>query len=137
MIDRQKAAKMCLQAASVVSAVFAGGHTYGTLAILEGPSHDQLRQQVVQVEGIAKTYADLLAGYGYMVTALLLLQAVALWILAAAHGRGFNVAGPVLWIALVSAVNAVVSHLFLIPIPLAFLSVIVLLLATHLMLTRA
>jgi hypothetical protein len=136
MTDRQKAARVCLRAASVVSAVFAGGHTYGTLAILNGPGHDQLRQQMVLVEGIAKTYADLFAGYGYMVTTLLLMQAVVLWMAAAAHEKGFSVAGPVVWIALISSGNAVLSHLFLIPIPLAFLSVIVMLLLTHLLLMR-
>jgi len=136
MINRQKAARACLRAASVVSAIFAGGHTYGTLAILNGPGHDQLRQQMVLVEGIAKSYADLFAGYGYLVTALLLMQAVVLWMAAAAHAKGVGVTGLVVLIALTSSVNAVLAHIFLIPIPLVFLSVIVMLLVTHLLLMR-
>jgi hypothetical protein len=132
-----KAGIACLRLASVVSAVFAGGHTYGTLAILNGPSHDQLTQQIVLVEGIAKTYADLFAGYGFIVTALLLLQALLLWLLAAARGRGISVTVPVALLALASGVNGFLSHLYLIHIPLAFLLLITALLVTSLMLMRS
>lgn len=136
MIDYHKASGVCLRAASVLSAIFAGGHTYGTLAILNGPSHDQLRQQIVLVEGIAKTYADLFAGYGYIMTALLLMQSVILWMVAVARDRGTNVTGPLAVIALVSGGNVLFSYLYLIHIPMVFLSVITALLVASLILSR-
>jgi hypothetical protein len=136
VIDHHKASGVCLKAASVLSAIFAAGHTYGTLAVLHGPSHDQLRQQIVLVEGIAKTYADLFAGYGYIMTALLLMQSVILWMVAVAKDRGINVTAPVVVIALVSSGNVLFSYLYLIHIPLAFLSVITALLVASLILSR-
>jgi hypothetical protein len=113
-----------LKVASIVTTIFAVGHTYGTLAILYGPSREQLEAQKVLVEGIPKTYADMFAGYGYLITTLLVMQAVMLWWIANQRKNRLNISMPVAFIAAVSGANGLIAHFFLIHIPAIFLSVI-------------
>ena len=117
-----------LKAASIVSLIFAAGHTFGTLQVAFGDAKTQMVQQTVIVEGYEKTFAGLFLGYGYLITVLLVMQGLILWLLSRQNSQpNREIIGL---IALASIGNAIISAMYLIFIPVIFLSVIALLVAS-------
>lgn len=123
-ISISKPPKLFLRASSVISLVFAGGHTFGTLNIVNGEFKDALLAQNVTIEGIEKTFSSIFLGYGHIITVFLILQSLILWILSSSGSSDTRTLVSLLAIA--SAFNAALSAMYLIFIPALFLAVITL-----------
>ncbi len=117
-----------LKTASIISLVWAAGHTYGTLSILTGEAASSIQAQTIQVNGVAKTFADLFGGYGYFITVFMLIQAAILWQLSTRVRNGETVNQTVMVFLISSIATSVLSKLYLISIPMIFSMVIAVLL---------
>jgi len=122
-----------LRIASVVSLLFAAGHTVGgTKSWSPIPDNDVFRAMNsfrFDVEGTSRTYADFYVGLGWSLSVFLFLQAVVLWQLASLAKRESIELRPVIGSFLVaSLVLAVVSWKYILLPPVLFSAVIAVLL---------
>jgi hypothetical protein len=76
-----------LRLASIVSFIFALGHTFGGTKswspLGETPGLVAMRTFQFQVGAVQRTYLDFYLGFGFMLSVFMLLQAVLLWQIAA------------------------------------------------------
>jgi len=118
-----------LRLTAIVSVAWAIGHTYGTLAIINGPSNDALDSQILMVESVAKTFTDVFSGYGYFITVYMLMQAAVLWLISILMTKEMPVT-IFIWVVMIGSLStAVISVLYLIIIPVIFSMIIAILLA--------
>jgi hypothetical protein len=118
-----------LRIASVVSLLFAAGHTVGgTKSWSPIPDNDVFRAMKsfrFDVEGTSRTYADFYVGLGWSLSVFLFLQAVVLWQLASLAKKESIGLRPVIGSFLVASLFlALVSWKYILLPPVLFSAVI-------------
>ena len=105
--------------------ILAAGHTLGGRDAWspqgENPVLQAMRTEHFQVLGSSRTYLDFYLGFGFTLSAYLMLQAILLWQWATiAKTNPQQIRGMVVAMALASLVSAALSWTFLFVIPTAF-----------------
>ena len=118
-----------LRVASVITLLFAAGHTMGGLDSWSPPGDTEVLRSMrsfrFDAMGWTRTYWDFYVGFGLYITVLLLLQAVLLWQLASVAKAGSVRVRPLIASFLVvSAACAVVAWKFIVLPPVVFSLVI-------------
>ena len=114
-----------LRIASVVSFLFAAGHTLGGRKSWTFTGETEVLQPMrtyqIQTMGVTRTYMDFYRGFGFTLSVYLLLQAVVLWQLASlARANAAQVRPIILSVLVASAVNAVLTWRYIFPVPALF-----------------
>lgn len=114
-----------LRISSIVSLLFAVGHTLGGQKswspIGETAVLASMRAYQFTVGGVSRTYLDFYRGFGYCLSVAMLLQAVVLWQLIAMTQTNPASIRPILVTFVVAAVaNVILSWVFLFPVPAVF-----------------
>ncbi len=123
-----------LRVASVVSLLFAAGHTLGGLKAWaptgETPALTAMRTSTFAVEGVSRTFLDFYRGFGFSLSVFMLLQAVVLWQLAALARRdAVDIRPTVGAFAVASLGLTAISWALILPIPTIFSAVLTVCLA--------
>src|SRR4051812_40723948 len=105
---------LLLRIASIISMLLAVGHTLGGSSAWspqgENPVLQAMRTEHFQVLGSSRTYLDFYLGFGYTISAYLVLQSVLLWQLATMAKRNHEqVRGMVIALTLASLASAVLA----------------------------
>ena len=114
-----------LRIASVISLLFAAGHTLGGRKSWTFTGETEVLQPMrtfqIQTMGVTRTYMDFYRGFGFTLSVYLLLQAVVLWQLAALARTNPAQFRPIIMSMLVaSVVNAVLTWRYIFPVPAVF-----------------
>jgi hypothetical protein len=122
-----------LRIASVISFLFAAGHTLGGRKdwspMGETEVLQAMRSQRYEAFGVSRTYLDFFLGFGYSLSVTLLLQAVVLWQLARIARTDPGLVRPIAAsFAIASLATAAVAWRFIFPIPAVFAAVLAVLL---------
>jgi hypothetical protein len=118
-------AKILLRIASIVSLLFAAGHTLGATQSWSPAGETEvlraMRSFRFDVDGVSRTYWDFYVGFGFIISIYLLLQSVLLWQVAAISTTEPLRARPLIGSFLLAAlVTAFVSAKFIFAIPVVF-----------------
>jgi len=130
-----------LRIASVVSLLFAAGHTLGGRKLWspmgETAVLKAMRDVRFEVMGVSRSYLDFYLGFGYSLSVSMVLQAVLLWQLAGlARTEPARLRPAIAAFVLASVAGAVLSWTFIIPIPAAFSLVVTACLVVAFLLAR-
>jgi hypothetical protein len=114
-----------LRIASVISLVFAVGHTLGGFKgwspVGDNDVLTAMRTFHFDVEGVNRSYYQLYRGFGFLLTVYLVLQAVLLWQLASLARANRLLARPLVWSFFVSSFPiGALTWIFLFPTPVYF-----------------
>lgn len=125
---------MMLRTASVITLVFAAGHTLGGLQSWSPPGETEVLREMrsfrFDAEGASRTYWDFYIGFGLMISVFLFAQSVVLWQLSAVARRDGALVRPILGAFFVSTVaTAALAWRFFFTTPLVLASTIALFLA--------
>lgn len=118
-----------LRTASILTVLFAAGHTLGGLQSWS-PAGDTevlraMRQFQFEADGVTRTYWEFYIGFGLMISVFLLVQAVMLWQLAAISRKDPLQVRPMLvTILLGCAANGALSLKLFFAVPVLFASII-------------
>jgi hypothetical protein len=120
---------LLLRIASVISMLFAAGHTLGGRKawspIGESEVLTSMRTVRFEVFGVSRTYLDFYLGFGFTISVYLLLQAVLLWQLAGMAKTVPAAVRPMIAsFALASLACGVLSWRFIFPMPVVFSAVL-------------
>jgi hypothetical protein len=123
-----------LRVASIVSLLFAAGHTLGGRKDWSPIGGSEVLKAMgtfrLEVEGVSRTYLDFYRGFGYTISVTLLLQAVLLWQLATIAKTDPSLVRPmVAAFALASFASAWLAWRFIFPVPALFAAVLAVCLA--------
>lgn len=118
-----------LRIAAVITALYFAGHTAGipwtpATGPTEAPVLEAMKSQSFEAEGFTRTYWDFYFGFGVIISAFLLTQAIVLWQLAALARINPLQVRPVAATFLVAfLVNAALAwkYFFAVPVALAVL----------------
>ena len=114
-----------LRIASIVSLLFAAGHTMGGTQSWSPPGETEvlraMRSFRFDAEGVSRSYYDFYLGFGFTISVYMLLQAVLLWQLATiARSEPLRVRPLIASFFLASLASAFVSWKFIFAIPVVF-----------------
>lgn len=114
-----------LRIASVVSFLFAAGHTLGGRKSWTFTGETEVLQPMrtfpIQAMGVTRTYMDFYRGFGFTLSVYLILQAVLLWQIASLARANPALVRPIILSVLVaSVVNALLTWRFILPVPALF-----------------
>jgi hypothetical protein len=134
-------ATLWLRISSVISLLFAAGHTLGGLKnwspMGETPVLKSMREIHFDTMGVSRSYLDFFMGFGYSLTVSQLMQAALLWQLATlARGDAPHVRPMIAVIALANLAGAIIAWRFILPIPASFALVLLASLAVAYALAR-
>jgi hypothetical protein len=120
-----------LRTASIVTLLFAAGHSLGGLQSWSPPGETEVLQAMrsfrFDAEGVSRTYWEFYIGFGFMVGVFLLAQAAVLWQLSTAWKKDSALVRPILGVLFISVVaNAALAWLFFFTVPLIMASTIAL-----------
>jgi hypothetical protein len=120
---------LLLRVASVVSLLFAAGHTLGGTKewspMGETDVLQAMRTHRFDYGGVSRTYLDFYRGFGYSLTVTLLLQAVLLWQLASlAKTEPRRVSPMIASFVLASLASTAIAWTIILPVPAVFSSVL-------------
>jgi hypothetical protein len=115
----------CLRIASVLSFLFAAGHTLGGRKswspLGETETLTAMRSFRFDAMGVNRSYLDFYLGFGYTISVFLLLQTVVLWQLAGlATTEPLKVRPLVAAFAVASAACGLLAWRFIFPLPTIF-----------------
>lgn len=116
-------ASVLLRIASIVSLLYAAGHTLGGLQSWSPPGDTEVLQAMrsfrFDAEGVSRTYWDFYVGFGLIISVFLLAQAVVLWQLATVSKNTPIHVRSIVAVLFVSVVaNAVLAWKFFFAVPL-------------------
>ena len=116
---------LLLRIASIISFLFAAGHTLGGRKDWSPQGENQVLEAMRTVRfetfGVSRTYLDFFRGFGFTITVFLAVQAVVLWQLATiASTNALEVRGIVASFAVAALGCGILSWKFIFPIPAAF-----------------
>ena len=119
-----------LRISSVISLLFAAGHTLGGLKdwspMGDNPVLQSMKSVRFDVMGAMRSYFDLYMGFGHSLSVTLTMQAILLWQLATlARTNPLGVRPIVAVIGLAAAVSGVIAWRFIFPLPALFSLVLV------------
>lgn len=114
-----------LRLASVLSLLFAVGHTLGGLKSWSpmGPNDVLTAMQTVHfdVQGVTRGYLDFFVGFGFLLSVFLLTEAVLLWQVGSLARVNARLAKPLVWTFFLSSIPmGVLTWTFLFPTPVYF-----------------
>jgi hypothetical protein len=114
-----------LRSASVISFLFAAGHTLGGRNDWTFTGAREVLQPMrtfqIQTMGVTRTYMDFYRGFGFTISVYLLLQAVVLWQLASmARTNRAQVRSIILSVLVAQLVNSFLTWRFIFPVPAVF-----------------
>jgi hypothetical protein len=118
-------AVLWLRVSSIVSLLFAAGHTLGGRTawspVGETDVLSAMRTHQYTVEGVSRSYLDFYLGFGYSLSVFLLLQAVILWQLCAIAKSNPALVRPIVGsFAVASIVGGIITWMFIFPLPALF-----------------
>ena len=125
---------LLLRITAVITLLFAAGHTLGGIhAWSPGGETEVLRSMRAfhfNAEGASRSYLDFYRGFGFLLSTYVFLEGVLLWQLASlAQADATRVRPMIAAIFLASVAGAILSWEFIFPLPVAFFSLIAILLA--------
>ncbi len=114
-----------LRVSSVVSLLFAAGHTLGGFSAWSPNGENTvlaaMRTVHFNVQGVSRSFLDFYRGFGYSLSIFMLAQAILLWQLASLAKTQPQAARPlVATIAAASLVNVFIAVVLIFPTPVAF-----------------
>jgi len=120
---------LLLRIASVISLLFAAGHTLGGRKswspLGESEVLKAMRTFRFETSGVSRTYLDFYLGFGFTISVYLLLQAILLWQLAAmARTEPLQVRPMIASFALATLACGLLSWRFIFPVPVVFSAVL-------------
>ncbi len=118
-------APLLLRVASVISVIFAAGHTLGSRKswspIGETEVLAAMRTFRFDVAGVNRSYLEFFRGFGFLLSVYLVMQAVLLWQLATIANADRIQAQPFIWTLFTASIAiGVLTWKFLFPIPVYF-----------------
>ena len=119
----------CLRIASVLSFLFAAGHTLGGRKswspLGETETLTAMRSFRFDALGVSRSYLDFYLGFGYTISVFLLLQTIVLWQLAGlAKADALRVRPLVASFAVASFACGLLAWRFIFPVPTLFSAVL-------------
>ena len=116
-------ASTALRTASVITLLFAAGHTLGGLQSWSPPGETQVLQGMrsfrFDADGVSRSYWDFYIGFGLMISVFLTAQSIVLWQLAALTKKDATLVRPILAVFFISVVAiAALAWLFFFAVPL-------------------
>jgi hypothetical protein len=120
---------MWVRISSIVSLLFAVGHTLGGRKdwspIAENPVLTAMRTFRFEIGGVSRTYLDFYRGFGFSLSVFLALQGFMLWQLSTlARTEPLEAKPLVASFAVASIIGAVVTWIFIMPVPTVFSAVL-------------
>ena len=114
---------MMLRAASIITLLFAAGHTLGGLQSWSPAGETEVLREMrsfrFDADGVNRTYWDFYIGFGLMISVFMLGQSVVLWQLAGIFNRDAASVRPILSVFLLSTVAiAALAWRFFFTVPL-------------------
>ena len=118
-------AVLWLRVSSIVSVLFAVGHTLGGRRawspIGESDVLASMRTYRFDVQGVSRSYLDFYRGFGFSLSVFLLLQGIVLWQLCAiAKTHPAQVRPIIASFAVASIAGALITWSFIFPVPAVF-----------------
>jgi len=118
-----------LRISAIVSLLFASGHTLGGRSSWSpvGDNEVLVSMRTVQfnLQGVSRSFLDFYRGFGYSLSVFLVLQGIVLWQLAAVAKTQPRAVRPlVASFAIASVIGAVITWIFIFPIPAMFSTVL-------------
>ena len=128
-----------LRLASIVSLLFAAGHTLGGLQSWSPPGETQVLEAMrafrFDADGVSRTYWDFYIGFGLIISVFLFAQSALLWPIAAIAKANVLGVRPIVAVLFVSAVaNAALTWRFFFAVPIVLAVAIALLIGLALVL---
>ena len=116
---------LLLRIASIISLLFAAGHSMGGLQKWSPTGHDAVLTAMTDVHfpmmGVSRSYLDLFVGLGWSISIFLLLQTVLLWQMAAlARTEAAQVRPMIATFMLATLASGIIAWAFIFPIPALF-----------------
>jgi hypothetical protein len=116
---------LLLRIASVISLLFALGHTAGGMKKWSPMGDNDVLKAMTTVHfdvmGTSRSYLDFYMGFGWSLSVALLLQSVLLWQLAYLARADATRAKPVIvTFALATLASGIIAWLFILPVPALF-----------------
>lgn len=114
-----------LRVSSVVSLLFAAGHTLGGRKAWSPVGENEvlaaMRTVHFDIEGVRRSFLDFYRGFGYSLSVFMLLQAIVLWQLSGIARTEPQAVRPIVRsFAIASFAAGVITWIFLFPVPAAF-----------------
>ena len=118
-------APLLLRVASVISVMFAAGHTLGSRKSWSPIGDTEvlaaMRTFRFDVAGVNRSYLEFFRGFGFLLSVYLVMQSVLLWQLASVAKADRIQAQPFIWTLFIASVAiAALTWKFLFPIPVYF-----------------
>jgi hypothetical protein len=116
---------LLLRIASVISLLFAAGHTLGGLKRWSPMGENDVLKAMTDVRfetmGANRSYLDFFMGFGWSRSVAMLLQTVLLWQMASlARTEAAQVRPMIAMFALATLASGVIAWLFILPVPALF-----------------
>jgi hypothetical protein len=124
---------LLLRIASVISLLFAAGHSRGGLKKWSPMGDNEVLEAMETVRfetmGVSRSYSDFFMGFGWSISVFMLLQTVLLWQIGSlARTNAVQVRPLIAVFALANLASGVIAWRFIFPIPAVFSGVLVLVL---------
>jgi hypothetical protein len=124
---------LLLRIASVISLLFAAGHTRGGLKNWSPMGENEVLKAMATVRfetmGASRSYLDFFMGFGWSIGVFMLLQTVLLWQLGSmARTNAVHVRPMIAVFALANLASGMIAWRFIFPMPAVFSGVLVLVL---------
>ena len=125
---------LLLRIASIISLLFAAGHSAGGLQKWSPTGGDPVLTAMTEAHfpmmGFSRSYLDLFLGLGWSVSIFLLLQAVLLWQMASIARTEAALVRPMIAAFLVATLaSGIIAWLYIFAVPASFCAVLVIVLA--------
>ena len=116
---------LLLRIASVISLLFAAGHTMGGLKQWSPMGENEVLKQMTTVRfetmGADRSYLDFYMGFGWSISVAMLLQTALLWQMASlARNEAARVRPMIATFALATLASGVIAWHFIFPVPALF-----------------
>ena len=116
---------LMLRVASVISFLFAAGHTLGGRSswspVGETEVLGAMKTYAFMTEGVRRTYHDFYIGFGFVLSVYLVMQGVLLWQLASYARMSLARARPMIaTFVIAAAVITVLTWAYILPVPVYF-----------------
>jgi hypothetical protein len=120
--ERRISTSMMLRMASIISLLFAAGHTLGGLQSWSPPGETEvlraMRSFRFDADGMNRTYSDFYIGFGLIISVFLLAQTAVLWQLSTVSKKDPALIRPILSVFFISVVaNAALTWRFFFAVP--------------------
>jgi hypothetical protein len=125
---------LLLRIASIISLLFAAGHSAGGLQkwspTLDNPVLAAMTDVHFPMMGMSRSYLDLYLGLGWSISVFLLLQTVLLWQMASLARMNAALVRPMIAAFLVATLaSGIIAWLYIFAVPASFCAVLVIVLA--------